>query len=64
MRLNRFLIFFIFSFRLCAQTTLSGNIGGMTFEKEGNPYIISETVIIYETVVVFPFWMVTVSDMM
>lgn len=46
MRLNRFLIFFIFSFRLCAQTTLSGNIGGMTFEKEGNPYIISETVTI------------------
>ena len=34
---------FITSLRLAAQTTLSGNIGGMTLEQAGNPYFVNET---------------------
>lgn len=30
--------------RLWAQTTLSGNIGGMTLEQTGNPYLVTETI--------------------
>ena len=34
--------------RLCAQTTLSGNIGGVTLEQAGNPYIVTETITVQD----------------
>ena len=35
-----FALALVFSIRVCAQTTLSGTIGGMTLDSTGNPYLI------------------------
>lgn len=44
---KNFLLFLIFiTGILTAQTNLSGTVGGMTFENTGNPFIISENLII------------------
>ena len=39
------MVIFSFGFGLC-ETHLSGNIGGMTLDKAGNPYIISDNIIV------------------
>jgi len=46
LRLPTFPVLLLLCLRLCAQTTLSGNIGGMTLEQAGRPYTVTETITI------------------
>jgi hypothetical protein len=43
---HRTFVFLVFALRLYSQTMLSGNIGGLTFESSGNPYVVTDNITI------------------
>jgi hypothetical protein len=45
-KLNKFLLAFTIIFPVFSQTNLSGNIGGMTIERVGNPFVVSDNLTI------------------
>jgi hypothetical protein len=43
---RRTFVFLVFALSLYSQTMLSGNIGGLTFESSGNPYVVTDNITI------------------